>query len=90
MQNDSGDRVRLALFGDVYGNLEALQAVLKDMEEKKVDEIYCLGDLVGYGPDPEAVVQLIRERNIKTIMGNYDDVVGYSKESCGCSYAPGR
>ncbi|AIY86498.1 MULTISPECIES: metallophosphoesterase [unclassified Thermotoga] len=82
--------MRLAFFGDVHGNLEALKAVLEDMENKGVDEAFCLGDLVGYGPDPEAVVQTIMEKNIKTIMGNYDDAVGYSKESCGCSYAPGR
>ncbi|AJG40906.1 metallophosphatase [Thermotoga sp. RQ7] len=82
--------MRLAFFGDVHGNLEALNAVLEDIQRRGVDEIFCLGDLVGYGPDPEAVVQLIREKNIKTIMGNYDDAVGYSKESCGCSYSPGR
>lgn len=82
--------MRLAFFGDVHGNLEALNAVLEDIQRRGVDEIFCLGDLVGYGPDPEAVVQLIREKNIKTIMGNYDDAVGHSKESCGCSYAPGR
>ncbi len=82
--------MRLAFFGDVHANLEALNAVLEDIDKKGVDEIFCLGDLVGYGPDPENVVQEIKRRAIRTIMGNYDDGVGYSKQSCGCSYSPGR
>lgn len=82
--------MRLAFLADVHGNLEALTAVLKDIENRCVDEIFCLGDLVGYGPDPEDVVREIMKRNIKTIVGNYDDAVGYSKQSCGCTYAPGR
>lgn len=57
--------MRLAFFGDVHGNLEALNAVLEDIQRRGVDEIFCLGDLVGYGPDPEAVVQLIREKTSK-------------------------
>jgi predicted phosphodiesterase len=75
--------MRLVFFGDVHANLEALNAVLEDIDKKGVDEIFCLGDLVGYGPDPENVVQEIKRRAIKTIMGNYDDGVGYSKQSCG-------
>ncbi|MGB9789152.1 metallophosphoesterase family protein [Thermotoga caldifontis] len=80
----------LAFLGDVHANLEALMAVLEDIERRKVDEVYCLGDLVGYGPDPEEVVREIEKRSIKSIMGNYDDAVGHSKSSCGCSYSPGR
>ncbi|PLV60397.1 metallophosphoesterase [Thermotoga sp. KOL6] len=82
--------MKLAFLGDVHGNLEALEAVLRDIEGRGIDEIFCLGDLVGYGPDPEAVVQTIKAKGIKTIMGNYDDAVGFSRENCGCSYAPGR
>ncbi|HBT39295.1 MAG: metallophosphoesterase family protein [Pseudothermotoga sp.] len=82
--------MRLAFLGDLHGNSEALKAVLEDIDKKGVDEIFCLGDLVGYGPDPEDVVQEIKKRAIKTIMGNYDDGVGHSRQSCGCSYAPGR
>lgn len=80
----------LAFLRDVHANLEALMAFLEDIEKRKVDEVYCLGDLVGYGPDPEEVLREIEKRSIRSIMGNYDDAVGYSKSSCGCSYSPGR
>lgn len=82
--------MKIAFLSDIHGNIEALEAVLKDIENRNIDRIYCLGDLVGYGPDPEAVVKKIKEIGIPTIMGNYDDAVGYKKESCGCSYNPGR
>lgn len=78
----------LAFISDIHGNLEALEAVMDDIKRRKVDKVYCLGDLVGYGPDPERVVR--RLMDIPTIAGNYDDGVGYSKVSCGCQYNPGR
>ncbi|HCO70039.1 MULTISPECIES: metallophosphoesterase [unclassified Mesotoga] len=82
--------MRLAFFSDIHGNLEALEAVLKDIESQNIERIYCLGDLVGYGPQPQEVVQRIRDLKIPTIMGNYDDAIGYEKKSCGCAYNPGR
>lgn len=82
--------MKLAFISDVHGNIEALNAVLEDIKAKRVDRLYCLGDLVGYGPDPEEVVKTIIKQNITTIMGNYDDAIGNEKESCGCSYKPGR
>ncbi|OAA31566.1 metallophosphatase [Kosmotoga arenicorallina S304] len=82
--------MRLAFISDIHGNLEALNAVLEDIKEKNIDKLYCIGDLVGYGPDPEEVVRTIMKQNITTIMGNYDDAIGNEKESCGCSYNPGR
>lgn len=82
--------MRLAFFSDIHGNLEAFNEVLKDMETRRIDRLYCLGDLVGYGPQPEEIVKRIRELGIPTVMGNYDDAVGFEKESCGCSYNPGR
>ena len=82
--------MRLAFFSDIHGNLEALEAVLRDIESQNIDRSYCLGDLVGYGPQPQEVVQRIRDLKIPTIMGNYDDAIGYEKESCGCAYNPGR
>jgi len=57
---------------------------------RSIQKVYCLGDLVGYGPDPEAVIHRVKEEGIETLMGNYDDAVGYNKKSCGCSYAPGK
>src|SRR5690606_28608584 len=48
--------------------------------------IYCLGDLVGYGAFPNETIAMIRERNIPTIMGNYDDGTGFDRDDCGCAY----
>ncbi|MDP2232563.1 MAG: metallophosphoesterase family protein [Actinomycetota bacterium] len=78
---------RIALFSDVHGNLPALDAVLGDIDARGVSEIYCLGDLVGYGPDPAGVIARIRERGVPTVRGNYDDGVGSRRGSCGCYYA---
>lgn len=77
---------RVTIFGDIHGNLPALQAVLADMEAHDLSPLYCLGDLVGYGTFPNEVIETIRERNIPTIMGNYDQGVGNSSDDCGCAY----
>lgn len=78
----------LAFISDIHANLEALEAVMNDIKKRNVDRIYCLGDLVGYGPDPEETVKKLID--IPTVAGNYDDGVGYSRSSCGCQYNPGR
>lgn len=78
---------RIALFSDVHANLPALDAVLADAEAAGVQERYCLGDLVGYGPDPEAVVDRVRSLGIPTVRGNYDRGVGGLTGECGCYYA---
>ncbi|MGM0641573.1 MAG: metallophosphoesterase family protein [Thermotogota bacterium] len=82
--------MKIAIISDIHSNKEALDAVLKDIEKKEISEVYCTGDLVGYGPDPDYVVEQIKDLKIKTIMGNYDDAIGNEKESCGCAYNPGR
>ena len=79
--------LRIALFSDIHGNLAALDAVLADIDARGVDERYCLGDLVGYGPDPAGVVDRIRGLDIPTVLGNYDDGVGARRGECGCYYA---
>jgi len=81
---------KVAFISDIHSNLEALNAVLEDAKSKKVDEIYCIGDLVGYGPNPNEVIEIIRNMAITSVMGNYDDAIGYEKDSCGCAYNPGR
>lgn len=78
---------RIALLSDVHANLPALEAVLGDIDSSGIDEVYCLGDLVGYGSDPAGVIERIRRAGIPTIRGNYDDGVGRRKGSCGCYYA---
>jgi putative phosphoesterase len=78
---------RITVFGDIHGNLPALQAVFADMQQRGLDDqLYCLGDLVGYGVFPNEVVEAIRSRNIPTIMGNYDLGVGNNSDDCGCAY----
>lgn len=78
--------MKLALLSDVHANLPALRAVLESIEARRPDHLYCLGDLVGYAPWPNEVVDAIRRRNIPTIAGNYDEGVGLDSEECGCAY----
>lgn len=78
---------RIALFSDIHANLKALDAVLADIDAQGITERYCLGDLVGYGPDPAGVIDRIRDLEIPTIQGNYDEGVGNRRGECGCYYA---
>lgn len=64
--------MRIAVISDIHSNIYALEAVLKDIETKNIDKIICTGDLVGYHTHPNEVVNLIREKNIETVMGNHD------------------
>lgn len=77
---------KITVFGDIHANLPALEAVFADMAARGLDNFYCLGDLVGYGVWPNEVIAMIRERNIPTIMGNYDQGVGIDSDDCGCAY----
>ncbi len=77
---------QLTIFGDIHANMPALEAVLADIERRGLSNLYCLGDLVGYGTFPNEVVAAIRERNIPTLMGNYDQGVGNDSDDCGCAY----
>ncbi|MDP9368821.1 MAG: metallophosphatase family protein [Chloroflexota bacterium] len=77
---------RIAVFSDLHGNSTAVEATLAAIEAAAPDAVYCLGDLVGYGACPNETIDLIRERGIPTIMGNYDDGVGFDRDDCGCAY----
>lgn len=81
---------RVAVFSDVHSNFLALHAVLQDIELQKVDAVVCAGDLVGYGPAPNEVIGLIREKGIKTVAGNYDDAIANFRPVCGCDYKSAR
>lgn len=76
----------IALFSDIHANLPALEAFFKDVDNRKPDVIYCLGDLVGYNIWPNEVINEIRKRAIPTIAGNYDFGIGRSSDDCGCAY----
>ncbi len=77
---------RIAFFGDLHGNVQATEVVLADIDAHEPDHIICLGDLVGYGANPNEVIDHIRNRNIPVIMGNYDDGIGFDRGDCGCAY----
>jgi predicted phosphodiesterase len=64
--------MKIAVLADIHGNLEALEAVLADIRQQGITELICIGDLVGYGPNPQEVVNLIRRLGIRTSMGNHE------------------
>ena len=78
--------MRCALISDIHGNLPALEAVLADIDAKSFDAIYHLGDLVGYAPWPNEVVDVIASRGIAGVAGNYDSTVAAAYRHCGCRY----
>jgi predicted phosphodiesterase len=78
--------MKIALFSDIHANLPALEACLANIETHKPDAIYCLGDLVGYNIWPNEVINIIRQRGIPTIAGNYDFGIGRTSDECGCAY----
>jgi putative phosphoesterase len=82
--------MRIAIFSDIHGNVQALDAVLADINAQNVDAVYCLGDLVGYGAAPNDVTERIRRDKVPTVMGNYDDGVGFDRDECGCAYREPR
>lgn len=77
---------QITVFGDIHANEPALEAVFADIEARGLTNLYCLGDLVGYGTSPNEVISAIRKRGIPTVMGNYDQGVGIDSEDCGCAY----
>jgi len=66
--------MKIAIISDIHANLEAFEAVLAEIESIAPDEIYCLGDIVGYNANPNECAELIRKKNIPSIMGNHDRV----------------
>lgn len=67
--------MKLALISDIHGNLEALTAVLKDINKQQVDKIHCLGDVIGYGSEPAACLQLVNKTCDIKLMGNHEYVI---------------
>jgi putative phosphoesterase len=76
--------MKLAIFGDIHGNLEALKAAYAETVSKGVDKIYHLGDLGGYAPFVNEVVEFLLDHDIEGVQGNYDDTVANDREHCGC------
>jgi predicted phosphodiesterase len=64
--------MKIAIISDIHGNLEALTAVLKYIKKSGIRTIHCLGDIVGYGPNPNECVELVIEHCKKVVIGNHD------------------
>jgi putative phosphoesterase len=75
-----------AVITDIHGNLPALNATLERIERLGIDRVFCGGDLVGYGPNPNDVCAAIERRRIPTIYGNYDYAIARDEHDCGCAY----
>lgn len=71
-----------AILSDIHGNLEALEAVLRDAQEQGAKEIFCLGDIVGYGPSPLECLELAQSWDL-TLLGNHDYAVLHEPEGFG-------
>jgi predicted phosphodiesterase len=82
--------MRLALISDLHANQPALEAVLRDIETRGIDQTYHLGDLVGYAPWPNEVVKTLRDSSIQGVAGNYDSTVATDYKHCGCKYEDPR
>lgn len=67
--------MKIGFISDVHGNLEALETSLNLLGKESLESIFCAGDIVGYGPNPEECVNIITKNNIKTVMGNHDYAV---------------
>ncbi len=81
---------RVALFGGAYSNWRALDAVLLDARRRGADAVAFLGDAGGFGAHPDRTIERLREAQLITVQGNYDDSVGNSREDCACGYTDPR
>ena len=77
---------RLAIFSDIHANLPAMEVVAEHIRQGNYDGVYCLGDLGGYASQPNETQDLVQALGCPTILGNYDEGVGFERESCGCNY----
>lgn len=64
--------MRIAVISDIHSNLLAFEQVLADIDVQQVDAMVCLGDTIGYGPEPEETTTLLRQRGIPSVMGNHE------------------
>lgn len=63
---------RIAIFSDIHGNIYALQDIIQNLKKEKVDEVFCLGDVIGIGPNSKECLNLIKENNIRLLLGNHE------------------
>jgi predicted phosphodiesterase/pyruvate-formate lyase-activating enzyme len=77
---------RIALCGGVYSNPYALRRFVEDARARGAQRLFCLGDLGGYGAEPNAIWPLLTANDVECIAGNYDVAIGRGDEDCGCGY----
>ncbi len=82
--------MKIALFGGLYSNYPALESAIADASLRGVDSMYCLGDLGAFGPHPDRIFPVLRDNNIKCVLGNYDDSIGNELDDCQCGYTDPR
>lgn len=82
--------MRIAVCGGVYSNPYALRAFVADAHRHGAERLYCLGDLGGYGAEPDAIWPLLTEHGIECIAGNYDVAIAQAGPDCGCGYRDPR
>ena len=85
--------MRVAVVSDIHGNLHALEAVMSAVDALEPDELWCLGDIVGYGPRPNECCRIVRERASVCLVGNHDlgvlgtiDLAEFSGEAATAAY----
>jgi putative phosphoesterase len=78
--------MKLAVFGDIHGNSEALTAAYEEARRIKADKMIHLGDVGGYAPFVNEVVDFLIAHDIQGVQGNYDEAVAKDREHCGCKY----
>ena len=79
---------QLAMIADIHGNLEALDAVLADINRLAPEaSLACAGDIVGYGPDPEACIARLRALDVQCVMGNHEEMLLGKRDFSRCVYA---
>jgi diadenosine tetraphosphatase ApaH/serine/threonine PP2A family protein phosphatase len=93
LNREIGVPLRVAVISDIHGNLHALEAVLDAIAETDVEEIWCLGDLVGYGPRPNRCCTTVRDRTALCLSGNHDlgvlgliDLSEFSYDAAAAAY----
>ncbi|MCP4337523.1 MAG: metallophosphoesterase [Desulfobulbaceae bacterium] len=80
--------MRLAVFADIHANFEALQAVVADFKDQQIDRYICLGDLIGYGANPNECIELVRSLpNVIVLLGNHDAAATWGTTPFGMSKA---
>ncbi|MFQ5656994.1 MAG: metallophosphoesterase family protein [Candidatus Methylomirabilales bacterium] len=90
MNREPAEYRRIAVFGGIYNNHLALEAVLEDVRRRDVEAVFCLGDMGAFGPHPNRIFPLLKDGSVLAIQGNYDDALATGLDNCQCGYTDPR